>query len=84
MEPAILWFERRIHRVKRLTKRQTLGALRRASKGRRPYSVSTYILNKEIIMRSPDIRVRRAFSASSEFPNAARFHRTIVPCQCLL
>ena len=29
MEPAILWFERRIHRVKRLTKRQTLEALRR-------------------------------------------------------
>ena len=30
-EPAILWFERRIHRVKRLTKRQTLEALRRGS-----------------------------------------------------
>jgi hypothetical protein len=27
MEPAILWFERRIRRVKRLTKRQTLECL---------------------------------------------------------
>jgi hypothetical protein len=47
MEPAILWFERRIRRVKRLTKRQTLEALRRALKGRRLSSVSTETLNKK-------------------------------------
>jgi hypothetical protein len=84
MEPAILWFERRVHRVKRLTKRQTLEALRRASKGRRPYSVSTYILNKEIITRSSGIRARRAISASSATPDAARSGRIFFPRQRLL
>jgi hypothetical protein len=84
MEPAILWFERRIHGVKRLTKRQTLEALRRVSKGRRPYSVSTYILNQEIFTRSSGIRARGAILASSAISDAARFRRTLVPCQRLL
>jgi hypothetical protein len=48
MEPAILWFERRIRRVKRLTKRQTLEALRQALKGRRLSSVSTNEQNSNI------------------------------------
>jgi hypothetical protein len=45
MEPAILWFERRIRRVKRLTKRQTLECL--AAGSQRAATIQRFDLNSK-------------------------------------